>query len=388
MTTLYFAYGSNMDGEQMRQRCPEASLAGTAVLPGYMFIINDRGVATIIPKQDASVPGVVWQVSASDESALDGYEGYRLGMYDKCFRAITDGNGGTVNALVYIDHIHTPLGASRDGYLSRIMQAADAHNLPERHVNILRMWPAQRTFRSFNRLVNDVKSGADFSPSIKRHKEDLACALKNARDALFLDTLQQATESYTAEDSDEMLLDTLQQAMKSYTSEDFHKSLEDTVQLWLHDLADQHERNRAAGLSLEHTALIRFMHHVEFLQATDNLVGELCQVEGASEVAGLGVIITSDPARAHEPEDRFIVTAHAPLLGQLWRQLFYHAHGVYPRTCRFMDLFADVADNCKADDEPRFVIERILVGVKHLAAARCSAIFEEFEADHLGNYIR
>ena len=62
MNTLYFAYGSNMDQEQMRQRCPEAAFVGTASLPGYMFIINERGVATVIPKADASVPGVVCAV--------------------------------------------------------------------------------------------------------------------------------------------------------------------------------------------------------------------------------------------------------------------------------------------------------------------------------------
>lgn len=44
----YFAYGSNMDVRQMGQRCPGATLLWTATLGGYRFIINRRGVATVI----------------------------------------------------------------------------------------------------------------------------------------------------------------------------------------------------------------------------------------------------------------------------------------------------------------------------------------------------
>ena len=34
-TTRYFAFGSNLDQEQMRARCPSAKLLGPAVLPGH-----------------------------------------------------------------------------------------------------------------------------------------------------------------------------------------------------------------------------------------------------------------------------------------------------------------------------------------------------------------
>lgn len=385
MTTLYFAYGSNMDQEQMHYRCPDATLIDTAVLPGYRFVINDRGVATIIPEEEAAVPGVVWQVSSSDESALDRYEGYRLGMYDKCFRSVTDEMGSPV--LVYIDHIHTSLGASRDGYLDRIIHAAEVHGLPESHLNMLRLWPAKRSFRTFNRLVNDVKSGVGFPSSVNRHKEYLADALKNARDTLFLDILRHETELHEEEDEEEMLLDTPQQNTKAYSTEEFHKLLEDTVQAWLCNMACECERERAADISTEHTALIQFMRHVDSLQGTDMPMDELRPDGFASEVAGQGVIITNNPARAHAPENRFIVTKHAPMLGHLWRRLFFHDLGIHPRTCNFMGLFADIADSCKDNDEPSIVIEKTLAGVKQMAASRCSDIIEEFETDRLGVYV-
>lgn len=48
MRRLYFAYGSNMDeAAQMAERCPGAEVIGLATLPGYRFVINQRGVATL-----------------------------------------------------------------------------------------------------------------------------------------------------------------------------------------------------------------------------------------------------------------------------------------------------------------------------------------------------
>ena len=40
----YFAYGSNMDMEQMRRRCPDAKRIDTAVLHGWKFALDEVGV--------------------------------------------------------------------------------------------------------------------------------------------------------------------------------------------------------------------------------------------------------------------------------------------------------------------------------------------------------
>jgi len=48
---LYFAYGSNMWRHQMAvQRCPGAEFSGVGLLRGWRFLINARGVATIVPE--------------------------------------------------------------------------------------------------------------------------------------------------------------------------------------------------------------------------------------------------------------------------------------------------------------------------------------------------
>lgn len=45
---LYFAYGSNMSTEQMRERCPTATAVGLAKTVGWRWIINRRGYANIV----------------------------------------------------------------------------------------------------------------------------------------------------------------------------------------------------------------------------------------------------------------------------------------------------------------------------------------------------
>ena len=59
---LYFAYGSNINLEQMAYRCPTAQVVGPVTLEGYelLFRGNARGsgVATIAPKEGHQVHGL------------------------------------------------------------------------------------------------------------------------------------------------------------------------------------------------------------------------------------------------------------------------------------------------------------------------------------------
>lgn len=122
---LYFAYGSNMDKSQMAHRCPTAKLVGQARLNSYRFIINDRGVATIIRNDDSFVDGILWSVFPVDEEALDHYEGISSNFYYKT--VITAENlqtGEQCSAMVYIASDDS-LGQPYPGYLERIIKAAD-----------------------------------------------------------------------------------------------------------------------------------------------------------------------------------------------------------------------------------------------------------------------
>jgi len=61
LTHLYFAYGSNLDGAQMRRRCPSARLVGAAILDGYRLGFAGQsaawggGVATVVRDREGRV---------------------------------------------------------------------------------------------------------------------------------------------------------------------------------------------------------------------------------------------------------------------------------------------------------------------------------------------
>ena len=95
----YFAYGSNLNFEQMTYRCPEATAVGTAKLEGYELAFR-RGYLTILPKEGASVEGLIWSVTDHDESQLDCYEGYPT-FYDKETLTVTDADGTPHEIMCY-----------------------------------------------------------------------------------------------------------------------------------------------------------------------------------------------------------------------------------------------------------------------------------------------
>lgn len=106
----YIAYGSNLSIAQMARRCPEAKIAGTAVLYGWQLLF--KGCATIEEKPEKNTPVLIWEISPRDEMNLDRYEGFPH-LYRKEYLDIemfpTDGAGQPTdaepvkaNAMVYI----------------------------------------------------------------------------------------------------------------------------------------------------------------------------------------------------------------------------------------------------------------------------------------------
>ncbi len=77
---VYIAYGSNMNMEQMQHRCRHSHIIAKGYLNGYElnFCGNRAGnnYATVIKKEGAKTPILVWVTSRVDELNLDCYEGY------------------------------------------------------------------------------------------------------------------------------------------------------------------------------------------------------------------------------------------------------------------------------------------------------------------------
>ena len=100
---FYLAYGSNLNLEQMAQRCPTAKPAGASELKGYGLLFRGAyggAVTTVEPSEDKSVPVLLWEITPADEAALDRYEGFPY-LYRKETVKVKL-NGKTVSAMVYI----------------------------------------------------------------------------------------------------------------------------------------------------------------------------------------------------------------------------------------------------------------------------------------------
>jgi gamma-glutamylcyclotransferase len=82
MSVLYFAYGSNMDCAQMRERCPSTRFVGIGRLPNHKLAFSRKstkrgcGVADVVETAGHDVWGVVYRIDDSeDEQRLDKCEG-------------------------------------------------------------------------------------------------------------------------------------------------------------------------------------------------------------------------------------------------------------------------------------------------------------------------
>jgi cation transport regulator ChaC len=139
LTVLYFAYGSNMDLVQMSGRCERAATVSTAELPFHRFIINSRGVATVVPDPASTVRGLLWRITEEDERSLDQHEGVAEGTYKKAFVEVSVPSGRKTRALVYVATDSTP-GEARPGYMEKIVSAAEACGLPKTYVDQLKPW--------------------------------------------------------------------------------------------------------------------------------------------------------------------------------------------------------------------------------------------------------
>lgn len=102
---MYFAYGSNINLEQMAYRCPDAQMVGPVILENYelLFRGNPRGagVATIAPREGSVVHGLLWQITPACEQALDYYEGYPH-LYGKEPVTVKDRGGREYTVMAYV----------------------------------------------------------------------------------------------------------------------------------------------------------------------------------------------------------------------------------------------------------------------------------------------
>ena len=142
---LYAAYGSNMDPEQMLERCPHSPAAGTGWLPGWRLTFGseehgwDGALPMVVPDPTGQVFVALFDVSPPDMHTLDVWEGADTGLYNR-FRLRVSTLDGDVLAWVYtLNGYEGGLPSAR--YLGELADAAESAGAPYDYVMELRKRP-------------------------------------------------------------------------------------------------------------------------------------------------------------------------------------------------------------------------------------------------------
>ncbi|HKQ57587.1 MAG TPA: gamma-glutamylcyclotransferase family protein [Candidatus Eisenbacteria bacterium] len=150
---LYFAYGSNLDPEQMRARCPGHQVVGLAILRDHRLTFPLRserwggGAAGLAHLHGGSVWGVLHDLDEADLAALDTYEGWKghgdhHNLYDRDLVTVelTRPDDGSVprrvRATTYLARTLNPTPPSRR-YLDTLLRGARHHRLPPEYIEWL-----------------------------------------------------------------------------------------------------------------------------------------------------------------------------------------------------------------------------------------------------------
>ena len=120
----YFAYASNLNQKQMRERCPDSEPMFTATLPNYKLVFlgwsRERrgGKASIRLFRGEKVLGAIYDVSEQCLRQLDKYES----SYDRLKVTVFNEDGEPIQAITYIKASQSEETRPSPEYLSVIQQ--------------------------------------------------------------------------------------------------------------------------------------------------------------------------------------------------------------------------------------------------------------------------
>ncbi len=146
---FYFAYGSNMDWAQIRERCPSARFVGVAALPDYRLAFTRRsikrecGVADAVCDEGQRLWGVVYEISDLAIGKLDKSEGYRPGRKRnsywrrECMVFLDGDEQGPLTGWTYFADPQTNPPPPNQAYKNLIISGARHWHLPEEYIEEL-----------------------------------------------------------------------------------------------------------------------------------------------------------------------------------------------------------------------------------------------------------
>ena len=142
----YFAYGSNMNLEQIRSRCSRPAAVAVARLADHRLAFYghtetwDGAMETVEPTPGHEVWGVIFRLSRLDWERLDEWQGARLdgaGQYFHFPLTVTDLDGQEHSVRLYKKDVQgEPRDPSRE-YLEHIVRGATENGLPAHYIEAL-----------------------------------------------------------------------------------------------------------------------------------------------------------------------------------------------------------------------------------------------------------
>jgi gamma-glutamylcyclotransferase len=123
----YFAYASELNKKQMKERCLGSKPVSIVTLHNYklVFVGWSRqwrgGVASIKPFRGEKVLGAIYEISEEDLRRLDKYEGYP-DTYTRMKVAVTNDFGELIEAVTYVKAGRLEETQPSREYLSAIQQ--------------------------------------------------------------------------------------------------------------------------------------------------------------------------------------------------------------------------------------------------------------------------
>jgi gamma-glutamylcyclotransferase (GGCT)/AIG2-like uncharacterized protein YtfP len=144
---LYAAYGSNMDPDQMLERCPHSPAASTGWIIGWRLTFGgedlgwEGALATLVEEPDCTVFVALYDVPPEDEARLDSWEGADTGLYRKIRLRVHTLDGNELAWVYVLDAFEGGLPSAR--YLGVLADAAEKAGAPDEYVAELRSRPCR-----------------------------------------------------------------------------------------------------------------------------------------------------------------------------------------------------------------------------------------------------
>ncbi len=138
---IYFAYGSNMDLDQMKIRCPGSSVIGIGQLTHYTMAFTrwsrswKSGTADILPERGALVHGVLFNLTLEGLKKLDKFADYpnsylRQDVTVSCGEEL-------LPSMTYVacrQGVYLP----SQSYLGKMVHGGMQNHLPEEYIDYLK----------------------------------------------------------------------------------------------------------------------------------------------------------------------------------------------------------------------------------------------------------